>query len=253
MSSVHKRPDKHLTEKAHSDEPRGAEQYQLNVRMPASASLADFNHTAQSGVISFVEQLINGQLDQLLCFGADQTGKSHLCYAAVRAAKKSGLSACVFQLASNDTSVLQTDTGMFDLIALDDIDQVFQTPAEDLLFDFMNRAKSLGQRLLLSSQDAQFNCQILDLRSRLMQGARFELPVMSTFEERMDFIEQTAKLRHLKFSNRLCRLIAKEGPETSGAMTHLVLEVELILAGQPFKKLSANQVKQIERVIAQSC
>ena len=87
----------------------------------------------------------------------------------------------------------------------------------------------------------------------MMQGARFELPVMSTFEERMDFIEQTAKLRHLKFSNRLCRLIAREGPETSGGMTHLVLEVELILAGQPFKKLSANQIKQIERVIAQSC
>ena len=234
-------------------QPTEAQQYQLNVRMPARASLADFNHNAQSGVISFVEQLIDGELDQLVCFGADQTGKSHLCYAAIRAAKQNGLSACVLQLLSDDPSNLQTDVSMFDLIALDDIDQVLQTPAESLLFDFINRAKSLGQKLLLSSQDAEFDCHIQDLRSRLMQGAKFELPMMSTWEQRLDFIEQTAKLRHLKFSNRLCRLIAQEGPQTSGGLTRLMLEVELLIAGKPFKKLSADQIKQIEKAIAQSC
>ena len=252
MSPVDKKPGEHRSGEPKQARSLDAEQYQLNVRMPASASLADFNHTAQSGVISFVEQLINGQLDQLVCFGADQTGKSHLCYAAVRAAKQNGLSACVLQLQADDPSNLLADISMFDFIALDDIDQMLQTPAESLLFDFINRAKSLEQKLLLSSQDAEFNCHIQDLRSRLMQGARFELPVMSTWEERMDFIEQTAKLRHLKFSNRLCRLIAQEGPITSGGMTRVILEVELILAGKPFKKLSADQIKQIEQVIAQS-
>ena len=247
MSAANRSPDSDTDEMSLTK----SSQYQLNVRRSATASLADFEYLATSGLISFVQQLLSGEFDQLLCLGAPGTGKSHLCYAVAAEARHQGLSSCVLQLEASQDLNLTNDTSMFDLVVLDDIDQIFNSVAEKALFDFINRAKSLGQRLLMSSGDPGFNCEIDDLRSRLKQGAICHLPKLQSTEDKLAFIQQTLKLRHLNFSNRLCQLIARNGPETSGALNQLIIEIELLLAGKPFKKLSSAQLSEIGTLFEQ--
>ncbi|GAB2503832.1 DnaA regulatory inactivator Hda [Pseudoxanthomonas sangjuensis] len=118
--------------------------------------------------------------DWLFLAGAGRTGKTHLALALCAAAEQAGRRAAFLPLAAAAGRLREALDALDgnDVVALDGVERIAGDRDEEIaLFDFHNRARSLGLGVLYTAQAApdELALALPDLRSRLQQCARIAL------------------------------------------------------------------------------
>ena len=178
-----------------------APQLPLALRYPPDQRLSTFTG-APAGALELVRALAEGEGDDwVFVVGPAGTGKTHVLLAACAAAESVGRSAAYLPLksaAGRLRDALDAFDGMA-LVALDGVDAIAGNRDDEVaLFDFHNRARQSGTRVLYAAQAAPDALSLVlpDLRSRLSQCARVVLSPLDD-EARRDVLRARAQRRGL--------------------------------------------------------
>lgn len=205
-----------------------------------------------SEVLSAVNQMAQGQLQFMLVYGYPGGGKSFVLQAAVKAMEsvgKTGLFLSAESLISSSKALVE-HSEVFDLVAIDDADQLLGTVHEPLLFHLINRCVG-AQQLIFSMDQAPIYERILlqDLRSRLMQAAAFELPLLDSSKERESFLKHYLAVRSAALPSKLETLLVSEGPKGPAEFMRLVDDLQNHLAGRSTKRLPKAFFEELKAVV----
>jgi len=158
------------------------QQIPLNLRYPADQRLQSFVG-APAGAIAQLHALAVEGHDWVYLQGAEATGKTHLALAICAAADAAGRRASYLPLHAARgrlRAALDAIEGN-DVVALDGLEAIAgERDDEVALFDFHNRARASGVAMVYTAQSAPdaLTLGLADLRSRLAQCTRMQLPVL---------------------------------------------------------------------------
>ncbi len=149
--------------------------------------------------------------------GVSGTGVTHLLQAACHQAADTGLSAQYLPL--NDLhgyvpAELLDGMEYMSLVSLDNLQAVAgNADWERALFDFFNRIRDQGNRLLIGAAGAagEIGIQLPDLLSRLNWGIAYQLPVLDD-DEKAALLCFRADRRGLEMSENTARYILNRAP-----------------------------------------
>lgn len=179
---------------------------QLPLAFKASPDQLFINYLGNPEARVGLEQVSAGMLEHnIFLAGPPGSGKTHLLRAAVSQALVLGRRAVYMPLARIVTMLPDVLEGYenHQLICLDDVQALAGQPSAELaLFDFFNRAKTSGARLVFSGNGmpASLGIHLPDLVSRLEQGIRFPLEGLDDAGKRQVLL-QRAKQRGLELDD----------------------------------------------------
>lgn len=177
-------------------------QLPLALRAPPDQRLERYLR-APDGLLEQLRALAVGAEDAgvLLC-GPRSSGKTHLLLAVATEAEAAGRRVAYLSLRGLrgrvDAALQNFDA---DLIALDDVDAVAGDRADEIaLFDRYNAQRDAGRGTLYAASAAPDDLALVlpDLRSRLLQCARWQLPTLDD-AGRAQMLRQRAAARGLDF------------------------------------------------------
>ncbi len=167
--------------------------------------------------VDLVRQTADGGGEtQILVWGDNGSGKSHLLQAACNRASRSRMTVCYLparEIAGTSPQVLD-GLEQLELVCIDDMDTLLKSvPWEEALFDLINRIRDAGKRLLLASSRSPENCDtsLPDLRSRLTWGPVFQLRELPD-EDKIRAIQKRADLAGLELPDNVARYLLTHYP-----------------------------------------
>lgn len=155
-------------------------QLPLALRYPPDQRFESFVG-APDGALAQLRALAEGaSSDWLYLMGAPRTGKTHLSLALCAHAEQSGARAAFLPMAAAAGRLREALEALegHDVVALDGLELIAGNREDEIaLFDFHNRARPAGIRVLYTARDvpAEIGLELPDLRSRLSQCARVML------------------------------------------------------------------------------
>lgn len=206
------------------------EQLLLPLQSRQDVTLADLPVQAFAPVLSALDQLMAGSLQQLHVCGEPGSGRS-LLLSAFAAAAAQRLGQCILlplrQVVFLPADMLQ-GLESCPLVVLDDIEAVAGWPEwEEGLFNLYNRLQEQGGRLLVSAAmvPADLPLQLPDLRSRL---ARASVHVLPTPDDgiRQELLQTTASRRDWQLEPELVRYLIERGPRGLGRFMAMLDKLE---------------------------
>ncbi|QDW66213.1 DnaA regulatory inactivator Hda [Luteimonas granuli] len=200
-------------------------QLPLALRYPPDQRFDTFV-AAPPGALAQLRALAAGSGGWLYLDGAPGTGKTHLALAACAEAESLGHRAAYLPLAAAAgrlAAALESLEGP-GLVALDGLEAIAgQREDEVALFDFHNRARAAGGRLLYAAAaaPAALPAGLPDLRSRLAQCARIALQPLDD-AGRAEVLRLRARRRGLQFDEAaIAWLLRRAGRDLAGLTTQL--------------------------------
>jgi DnaA family protein len=176
-------------------------QLPLALRYPPDQRLESFI-AAPPGAIAQLRALAGAAAaDWLYLAGIAGTGKTHLALALCAAAEQAGRRSAYLPLAAASGRLgdaLDALEGN-DVVALDGLEAIAGNRDDEIaLFDFHNRARSAGLKVLYTAREAPETLALVlpDLRSRLSQNARLVLDPLDDVS-RADLLRDRAQRRGL--------------------------------------------------------
>ena len=158
-------------------------QLPLALRYPPDQRLENFIAAPEGALAQLSEIATRPGADWLYLAGPAGTGKTHLLLALCAATEQAGRRAAYLPLVAASGRLREALDALEgnDVLALDGLEAIAGNRDDEVaLFDFHNRARSVGLNVLYSAReipDALGLC-LPDLRSRLSQCARLVLPAM---------------------------------------------------------------------------
>lgn len=236
--------------------PGGERQLPLALRYPPDQRLDTFIG-APEGAIAQLEAWASGtSVDWIYLWGPAGSGRTHLALAACAEAEDAGRAASYLPLRAATGRLgeaLEALDG--DVFALDGLEAVAGRDADELaLFDFHNRARASGARVLytaIAAPDA-LGLGLPDLRSRLGQCARIALAPLDD-EGRRAVLRSRAQRRGLVVDDAaLDWLLERVGRDLAGLTARLDALDRLSLAAQrritvPFLRQALDEKKPAAR------
>lgn len=222
-------------------------QLTLNIQLRDEATLDNFLCTQANRqmLAALRAQLdVNGE-PFIYAFGAKDSGKSHLLQGACHLAGSAALYLPLAQLADFDPGEVLQGVEHMTLVCLDDLDAVVGTDQWELaLFDFFNRARDTGCRLLFSASCAPrvMPINLPDLRSRLCWGSVYQLPSAKD-EVKQDIFCFRAQRRGLQVPPDVSRYIVSRAPRALSALLALLEQLDSASLAEK-RSLSIPFVKQ---------
>lgn len=206
------------------------EQLLLPLQSPQTVTLSDLPAAAFAPVLSALEQLMTGALQQLHVCGEPGSGRSLLLSAFADAATQR-LGQCILlplqQVVFLPADMLQ-GLEHCPMIVLDDIEAVAGWPEwEEGLFNLYNRLQAQGGRLLVSAATppAELPLQLPDLRSRLSRASVHRLPAPDD-ALRLALLQTTAARRDWPLEPELARYLIERGPRGLGRFMAMLDKLE---------------------------
>ncbi|MCK5896648.1 MAG: DnaA regulatory inactivator Hda [Cocleimonas sp.] len=165
-------------------------------------------------------------IQQVFLWGDEKSGKSHLLQACCYQLAEQGLHASYLPLKVLSLYGTQILSGLHssNLIVIDDIDTVLgDKDWEIALFDLINQAHSLGQRLLFSASINPFelDCFLSALYTRLVWGSSYKLLGLND-EERPEILRSRAQQRGFDLSDRVIDYIHKHYPQDTASLLEIL-------------------------------
>lgn len=147
-------------------------------------------------------------------YGPPGTGKSHLLQASCHAAAANAVYLPLAELRQYPAGDVLQGVEHLGRVCLDDIHTIAGDPEWELaLFDFYNRARQHGCRLLVAADAAPrvLPVNLADLRSRLSWGIVYQLEACGD-EEKADILQFRAQRRGLALSPAVASYIVSRAP-----------------------------------------
>ncbi len=189
----------------------------LDFKLPDEATLE--NYVGESEVPGILVRQLNkadAQLWYVYLWGPEGSGCSHLLQGACQRGRAMGLS-CVY-IALTDSGSLAPDMleglDQLDLVCIDGLESICADPAwEEALFDFFNRGKAAGTRLLLAAKSPPLKLlvKLADLQSRLASGLIYQVKPLSD-EQKVRALQLRANNRGMHLNTDLARFIVTRSP-----------------------------------------
>jgi DnaA family protein len=208
------------------------EQLPLNIRLRDDASFATFYPGENSIAIFSLQAMARGEGEQqLMVWGGQGTGKTHLLQAACHLAGECGRSALYLplrELRVYGAEVLE-GTEQIDMICLDDVDEVAGDEAwEFALFHFINRQRQSGGALVMTATENPRHLPIglPDLESRLQWGPVFQLKDLDD-EAKIQALRLRAQRRGLDLPDEVGQYLLRQYPRDLGYLMDMLEELDL--------------------------
>jgi DnaA-homolog protein len=197
------------------------QQLSLGVSLNDDATFANF-FTLEGSNNAQVVHALNLQVSDrgeqcIFLWGAAGVGLTHLLQASCHTAEKAGLSVQYLPLkdmAGFAPDQLLEELDQLDLVCLDGLEAVLGNPAwEQALFNFFNRMRDSGRRLLMAADQGphEIQVQLPDLQSRFTWGLIFQVLPMSD-DEKKEALQLRARARGLELSDEVCLFILHRAP-----------------------------------------
>jgi len=201
-------------------------QLPLALRYPPDQRLETYVD-APEGVIAQLRAIaVGARADWLYLAGNAGSGKTHLALSLCAAAEQAGRQAAYLPLqaaAGRLRDALESLEGR-EVIALDGLEAIAGDREDEVaLFDFHNRARSVGVSVLYTGRAMPDGLALLlpDLRSRLSQCVRIALPVLDD-AGRTAVLRERAQRRGLAIDDAAIEwLLVHSGRELSGLVALL--------------------------------
>jgi DnaA family protein len=225
----------------------GQRQLSLAVHLRDDATLDNFL------ALPKVEPLLRALRDQLepdgeaviYIYGPPGTGKSHLLQASCHAAAGKAVYLPLAELSTYPAGEVLQGVEQLDRVCLDDIQSVLGDPAWELaLFDFYNRARQGGCRLVVAGDAAPrvLGLSLADLRSRLSWGIVYQLAVGDD-EDKAAILQFRAARRGLALPPGVASYIVSRAPRGMEQLLELLDQLDRASLAQQ-RALSIPFVKQ---------
>jgi DnaA family protein len=206
-------------------------QLALPVHLSDDATLDNFLFSAELGPL---RNMLEAQTSRdgepaIFLHGLPGSGRSHLLQAACHALPGGD----ALYLPLDQLSAMAPDQvldGIEDLsrVCLDNLHAVVGAPDWELaLFDFINRARERGCRLLISARVAprQLAVNLPDLASRLSWGVVFRLPAPAD-ADKLAILKFRAGRRGLLLEDEAARYILSRAPRSMSALMGLLEQLD---------------------------
>ncbi len=156
------------------------------------------------------------------------SGKSHLLQACCHLTGESALYLPLAEFAAYAPDEVLAGVETLALVALDDLDAVVgKDDWETALFDFYNRARECGCRLVIAAKDTPRNLDVLlpDLRSRLSWGVVYQLQTASD-EQKRAILRFRAQRRGLQMSEEVVAYIMARAHRDLGQLLEVLDQLD---------------------------
>ncbi len=205
-------------------------QLTLNVQLRDESTLENFlPDPSEETLLRAVQTQMAADGEPIIyLFGPGGVGKSHLLQAACHQAGNGALYLPLTELSSYSPQEVLQDIEDMSLVCLDDLDAVLGNEAWELaLFDFYNRARQTGCRLLLSADAAPraLVVDLPDLRSRLAWGIVFQMTAASD-EFKRQILSFRAARRGLQMPTEVASYIVTRAPRSLGKLLALLDQLD---------------------------
>ena len=227
---------------------RSQRQLTLDVQLGDEATFDNFLVIRGTGPLqgSLRAQLSPSGEPLIFLCGPRGAGKSHLLQAACHQAGAGALYLPLADMRHYDPGEVLQGVDALELVCLDDLQAVLGDEAWELaLFDFYNRARESGSRLLLAASAAprMLELGLEDLRSRLGWGVVYQLPAADD-ADKAAILRFRASRRGLNMPPEVANYIVSRSPR---ALEHLLGQLDALdrasLAEQ--RSLSIPFVKEV--------
>ena len=204
---------------------------------------------APAGLLDQLQALADGaSLTPLYLCGPHSSGKTHLLLAACAQAEAGGRRTVYLGLRGLRGRVAAALQGMHaDLIALDDIDAaVGERMDEVALFDLYNLQRDRGHGLLLAASDPPdgLTMALPDLRSRMAQCARWQLPMLDD-GGRARMLRLRAAARGLEFDDAALDWMLRRCSRDPGSLTALFEQLDRASMADKRGRLTVPFLRQV--------
>ena len=179
----------------------------LDIATDTPPRFENFVVGANVALVAALREMADTLADHLFLWGPHGSGRSHLLKATVAAALESGRPATAMN-ADEAGANLPDDEGL--LLAIDDVGNLSEQ-AQIALFNSFNRARSLGQTLLLSADRPPLQLHLReDLRTRTGQCLIFEVLPLAD-DERASILHGMAERRGLRLDAEVVSYLLRHG------------------------------------------
>lgn len=237
-------------QKSQHSQPR---QLSLGISLADDATFANF-YTQDGSSADQICQALNSLFTEphehsVFVWGASGSGLSHLLQASCHKAEQQQMS-CQYlpmeELVGFAPEALLDGLENLDLVCIDGLHCVVgQAHWEQALFNFFNRSKDAGQRLVMAADASptELAVQLADLKSRLAWGLVFQLPAMDDVEKQRA-LQKRAQDRGLELSEEVAQFILHRAPRHSGALFDCLNQLDSASLAEQ-RKLTIPFVKQV--------
>lgn len=226
-----------------------AKQLPLQFVFRANQTFQDFFPGANSAVVNHLQRCVAGSGEAFIfLWGQTGLGKSHLLQACCHEAQQAGLPSFYFDLdqAPHSSSQLFNDLEAFELVCLDNVEAIAgRADWEEGLFNFFNRHRDLGHKLIISSAAApkELPIQLPDLKTRLNWGLSLKIHTPDD-EGRIAALVYKARRMGLEISPQAGRFLLNRADRDMASLWHLLDRLDQAsLSAQ--RKLTVPFLKQI--------
>ena len=230
-----------------------SEQLTLNISLRDGQRFSSFYYNDANSQVYFIlkafaEATQKIGIQQIILWGDTQTGKSHLLQACCYQLAEQGLHASYLPLkllAVHGTKIL---SGLHhaNLIVIDDIDTVLEDKNwEKALFNLINQAHLVGQRLLFSASKNpnHLKCHLPELFTHLLWGNHYQLQELNE-KEKPRLLQFRAQQRGFIINDQVIDYIYKRYPHDINSLLKILdkLDQESL---QKKAKITIPFVKQV--------
>lgn len=225
-------------------------QLPLSVRLRSDARFDNFIAGGNELLLASLQQLCSNPSSEniIYLYGAQGSGRSHLLQACCHQVELCGGSAIYLpaqELLALDPAMFES-LEMFDLVCLDDIDQLLGLAHwEEALFHLYNRIRDLNRRLVIAAPDAPIHvgAELPDLRSRLQWG--LVLPLLELDDSsKLVALSASATARGLSVSTEVLQFMLNHSSRNLASLMDQLEELDQASL-RAKRKLTIPFVKQV--------
>ena len=167
---------------------------------------------------------------QFFLWGEKHTGKSHLLQACCLKASLSGNIVSYLPLKSLSQHGTRSLQGLkyASMVVIDDIDSVLGQPKwEEALFHLINEIRQYEQTLIITARKEphQLDCQLADLKSRLLWGASYQVHELSD-QDKFLALQSRARQRGFEIPKNVINYLAKHYPHELDTLMDILNSID---------------------------